>query len=168
MNIYLTGFMGTGKSEVGRLLAAAKRWTFVDLDERIEEEEGASIPEIFRDKGEAYFRTRERSALAAVAAATDTVVSCGGGIVIDPANRRLMKDTGSVICLSARAEVILERTRTFCHRPLLNVPDPRAKIEALLKERQPFYAQADSTIDTSDLSPAQVCGTILEFLSRRP
>jgi shikimate kinase len=90
------------------------------------------------------------------------VVACGGGIVIDPENIALMKQGGVVVCLQATAETILKRTSGFAHRPLLNVADPKERIELLLKMRAPYYAQADKTIDTSRLSIAAVAQGIIK------
>ncbi len=163
-NIYIVGFMGTGKSAVGQRLASLKKMVFIDLDELIEEKGDKSIPDIFKEKGEPYFRALERKSLAEVSSKDNQVVSCGGGIVIDPDNIRLMKRTGTMVCLSSAPEVILERTRKFSHRPLLNVLDPLAKIRSLLAERREFYAQADITVDTSDISIDQAAIQVLNSL----
>lgn len=160
-NIYLTGFMGTGKTSVGELLAQRTGWSFVDLDVRIAERQGMSIADIFARKGESFFRALEKKILKETAGLTEQVVSCGGGIVLDPENRTLMKRTGRIVCLTARPEVILERTRESLHRPLLNVKDPVQKIAELLGERAACYAQADLMVDTSELNIRQVVETII-------
>jgi shikimate kinase len=165
-NIYIVGFMGTGKSAVGQRLAGQRNMVFIDLDELIEEESDMSIPDIFKQNGEPHFRALEKKSLAEVSRKDNQVVSCGGGIVIDPENIRLMKRTGSMVCLSATPEVILERTRKFSHRPLLNVPDPLARIRSLLAERRKFYEQADITVDTSDISIDQATSKLLDLLLR--
>ena len=121
----------------------------------------ASIPEIFAKRGEPYFRKVEKEVLRQAAGEDGFIYACGGGIVIDKDNVMIMKQTGTVICLTAKPEVILRRVGDTAHRPLLNVPDPRAQVELLLKLRQPFYAQADKTIDTSRLSVAQVVAKIM-------
>lgn len=161
-NIYLVGFMATGKTAVGKELARKKKLRFLDLDELIELRERRTISDIFAKDGEPCFRRIERRTLKEVAREKGFVVACGGGIVIDPENIRIMKDSGKVICLQATPEVILKRTSGCAHRPLLNVSDPRKQIELLLKLRAPYYAQADKTIDTSKLSIAQVVQSIIK------
>lgn len=158
----MVGFMGTGKTAVGKELAKRKNWQFVDLDELIECRQGRSITDIFAKEGEPYFRKLEKEALKEIAEEDNFVAACGGGIVINPDNIKLMKKTGKMICLAAKPDVILERTRKFKHRPLLQVDNPAGKIEELLKIRAPYYAQADKTIDTSKLSVKEVAEKIDE------
>ena len=160
-NIYLVGFMATGKTCVGSELAAKKRMRFLDLDELIELKEKRTIADIFARDGEPCFRRIEKRTLKEVAREKNFVVACGGGIVIDPENIKIMKENGVIVCLTARPEVILKRTAGTAHRPLLNVCDPKAQIEHLLKLRAPFYARADYTIDTSRLSPKQVMKKVI-------
>lgn len=161
-NIYLVGFMGTGKTAVGRELAGKKGWRFVDLDDLVELKEKRRISDIFAKDGEPYFRRLEQQALKEVAKEKDFVVACGGGVVINQDNIRIMKETGVVICLTAALPVILERVSGAAHRPLLKVADPKKHIELLLKMRAPYYAQADKMIDTSGLSVREVAGKILK------
>lgn len=165
-NIYLTGFMGTGKSAVGRELAKKKKWRFLDLDQLIELKEKRAIADIFSSSGEAYFRKLEQEALKEVSKENKFVVACGGGIVLNKYNIKLMKETGRVICLTAKPEVIMKRVSGQAHRPLLNVSDPRAQIELLLKLRAPYYAQAGVALDTSKLSIRQAVEKIIK-LSRQ-
>ncbi len=160
MNIYLVGFMGTGKSSVGRQLAKDKGWNFVDLDELIELKEQRRIVEIFAKDGEAYFRKAEKKVLKQVSSQKGFVVACGGGIVLDKANIALMKKSGMVFCLSATAGEILKRVSFSNDRPLLNVENPKKRIDLLLKMRAPYYMQADKVIDTTGLSVRQVAGKI--------
>jgi len=169
-NIYLVGFMGTGKTAAGKELAKIKEWQFVDLDELIELKEKRTIPDIFAKSGEPYFRRIEKRVLQEVAKEEKFVVACGGGIVIDKDNIKVMKDTGIIICLFATPEVILKRASGYTHRPLLNVSDQKKQIELLLKLRAPYYAQADKTIDTSKLAVEQVVEKIIgvtKFRRRR-
>jgi len=166
MNIYLVGFMGTGKSSVGRQLAKQKGWNFVDLDELIELQQQRRIVDIFAKDGEAYFRKIEKKVLKQVATQDKFVVACGGGIVLDPGNIKLMKQTGKVICLGATCDVILKRVSASKQRPILNVAKPRERIELLLKMRAPYYMQADKTIDTSGSSIKQVAAKITKMLSK--
>src|SRR3989338_6719350 len=132
-NIYLVGFMGTGKTSVGKELAKQKKWQFVDLDELIELKERHSIADIFAKEGEPYFRRVEDKVLKEVAREKKFVLACGGGIVINPENIKLMKESGILICLKASPEAILKRTAGYSHRPLLNVRYPKKQIKLLLK-----------------------------------
>jgi shikimate kinase len=156
--------MGTGKSAVGSELAKKKNRQFVDLDGLIELREKRSIADIFAQEGEPYFRRIESKVLKEVAKENNFVVGCGGGIVIDERNVKIMKDNGMVICLSAAPEVILKRVSGSSHRPLLNVEDPKARIELLLKLRSPYYAKAHNCIDTSRLSIKEVVAKIIKLL----
>jgi len=166
-NIYLVGFMGTGKSAVGRELAKKWKWHFVDLDELIELREKRTIAEIFACEGEPYFRRVESRVLREVVGERNFVVACGGGIVLEKVNILTMKEEGFVVCLSASIPVILKRTCKETHRPLLKVKDPRKQIELLLKMRAPYYALADKMINTSKLTVKQVVGKILKILTRQ-
>lgn len=157
--------MGTGKTAIGKELARFKKWRFTDLDSLIELREEMAIADIFSKKGEAYFRRLENLVLREVAEEEKFVVACGGGIVTDQQNINIMKNTGVMICLISRPEVILKRTKASAHRPLLNVGDPKKKIEELLMARAPFYAQADKTLDVSDISVEESARQILELIS---
>jgi shikimate kinase len=158
--------MGTGKTSVGKALAKSLKRQFVDLDDLIEAKESTKITDVFAQKGEAYFRKVEKNALREVAQREGLVVACGGGVVLDEDNINLMKKTGKIICLASNAETILDRTKGYTHRPLLNVSGPRAKIEELLKLRAPFYAKADYRIDTSDLIIEEIVKKILEIIKK--
>ena len=159
--------MGTGKTAVGKELAKKKNWQFIDLDDLIELREKRSISDIFAKAGEPYFRRIEKRVLKEVAKEKKFVVACGGGIVIDKDNIRIMKETGIIICLTASPQVILERTSSYTHRPLLNVPDPKKQIELLLKFRAPFYAQADKIIDTAKLSIKEVVDKVFKLTAKK-
>ncbi|MDD4953465.1 MAG: shikimate kinase [Candidatus Omnitrophica bacterium] len=166
-NIYLVGFMAAGKTSVGRELAKKKKWQFADLDDLIELREKRSITDIFATSGEPYFRRVEKQVLRDACKEKNFVFACGGGIVIDEENIKIMKESGTLICLSASPEAILRRARGCTHRPLLNVKDPKDQIELLLKLRAPYYAQADKTINTSKLSVNQVVAKIIKATSRK-
>ncbi len=166
-NIYLVGFMGTGKTCVGKELAREKRWQFVDLDELIQLKEKRVIADIFAQEGEPYFRRLEARVLKEVAREKGFVVATGGGIVIKPDNIKVMRESGVIICLSASPEVILKRTSGYAHRPLLNVKDPKKQIEHLLKLRAPYYALADKTVDTSKLSLKQVVAKVIKLTAKK-
>lgn len=152
--------MGTGKTASGEALARKLKRRFVDLDELIELKEKRKICDIFAEKGEPYFRSLEKRVLKEVSREKGFVVACGGGIVMDKQNIRLMKETGIVICLAASIDAIWERVSNESHRPLLNVRRPREQMELLLKLRAGFYALADETIDTSSLSVKEVADKI--------
>ena len=159
--------MGTGKSSVGRQLAKEKDWNFVDLDELIELQQQRRIVDIFAKEGEPYFRKIEKKILKQVSTQKKFVVACGGGVVLDPGNIKIMKKTGILICLSATCEAILKRVSASTHRPILNVAKPRERIELLLKMRAPYYMQADKTIDTSRSSIKQVVDKLVKLLSNK-
>lgn len=161
-NIYLVGFMGTGKSAVARLLSCNLKRETIDLDTFIEEREKRKITNIFTKDGEAYFRKVEKKLLEELSGCKDLIVSCGGGVVLDEENIKIMKENGIIICLYARPEVILKRTKGSGHRPLLNVANPKEKIEELLVLRAPFYAKADYTIDSSDIGVSTVVDFIIK------
>ena len=165
MNIYLVGFMGTGKSSVGCQLAKQKKWSFVDLDELIELQQQRRIVDIFAQEGEKHFRKIEKKILKQVSTQKRFVVACGGGIVLDPENIKLMKKTGLLICLCADCETIFKRISLRTGRPILNVAKPRERVELLLKMRAPYYLQADKTVDTSRLSITQVAANIARMLA---
>ena len=154
-NLYLVGFSGSGKSTVGRLAALALGWTFVDTDERIVGAAGAEIDSIFAASGEEGFREAEHAALSLVAGGEHQVVSTGGGIVTSERNRRLMADTGLVICLEARPETIAGRVASQDAAPVRPMIDPGHKardVSALKAERQPMYALSDWTVHTDSLT----------------
>jgi len=166
-SIYLVGFMGTGKTAAGRELAKGLKFEFVDLDDLIARKEKRTINDIFNQSKEPYFRKVEKETLKEISGQENQVISCGGGIVIDPENIAAMKQTGRLICLTARPEIILERTKKYTHRPLLNVASPLGKIKELLEIRKPYYAEAEWTVDTSDLSIEEVTRKILEWLKTK-
>lgn len=163
-NIILTGFMGTGKSTVGRKLAAILGYIFVDIDSRIVEREESSINDIFSRKGERVFREIEKEVLGHVMQGQGQVVATGGGAVIAEDNRRLMRRSGFVINLTATSESLLERLAEETDRPLLRDAEKLERIEELQKERESAYADADIRIDTSGKSVEDVVREILAFL----
>ena len=155
--------MATGKTSTGKELARRKKWSFIDLDDLIELKERMAISDIFAKKGEPYFRKIEKKTLKEVSSQKNFVVACGGGIVTDPDNIKIMKETGIMVCFTSTADVILKRTCGYVHRPLLNVNNPKKQIELLLKLRAPYYVQADKTIDTSKLSVKETVEKILKL-----
>lgn len=168
MNIYLIGFMATGKSTVGKGLAERLGARFVDLDGYIEEQSGKRIKDIFAHAGEPFFRMLEKRFLAEVARRDGQVVACGGGIVIDGENVAAMKKTGTVVCLTASVDTILERSEGSGARPLLETTgERRATVEGLLAQRASLYAgAADTCVATDALAPEEVVRRIAVFLGR--
>ena len=167
--VFLTGFMGTGKTAVGRALARRLDRRFIDLDQEIERAAGISVAEIFSRFGEADFRARERQALEAVSRVDDAVVATGGGVVIDPANRRMLRASGNVICLRADVPTILERVGGGDDRPLLaSAGDRAARVRALLAERAAAYGDADREVETSRRTIAEVVDDIVRGLEGAP
>ncbi len=160
-NIILTGFMGTGKSSVGRRLANRLRRPFVDMDTKIEHQEGRSISEIFANEGESYFRDLERALVLEISGQEDLVVSTGGGVLMDPRNLADFRKSGTVICLCTTVDTILDRVMRDRKRPLLDCEDPRAKIEDLLAERQAMYQAVSIQVDTTGASHDEVCDRII-------
>lgn len=163
-NIVLIGFMGTGKTSTGRLLAGRLGRPFIDIDRQIEQQSGLTIGEMFARHGEAYFRAREKEAVARASRRRRAVIATGGGVVLDPDNMERLRAGGVIICLTASVRTILERTGRRSTRPLLARPDREEIVARLLAERAPLYAAADFTIDTSDLTPRQVAEKIIAFL----
>lgn len=160
-NLALIGFMGTGKSSVGRIVAAALRYELADTDQLIERRAGRSIPEIFAQQGEAVFRDLERQLVAEMTGWRRTVISTGGGLAADAANLASLKQHALVVCLWASAEGLWQRLRHQSHRPLLQGPDPLAKIRALLAQRTPFYKQADVLVNTELRNLREVADHVL-------
>lgn len=156
--------MGTGKTCVGKEVARRKKWQFADIDELIEFKEKRAISDIFAKDGQGYFRCLEKCVLKEVSVQDHFVIACGGGIVTNEENIKLMKQTGILVCLIASSDVILKRTKGATHRPLLNVANPKQEIEELLKSRAGFYAQANHAIDTSALSIVEVTEKIIALI----
>jgi len=160
-NLALVGFMGTGKSAVGRLVAQQLQFTFIDTDELIENEVGKSISEIFAQQGEAAFRKYERDVVKALCDRRDTVIAAGGGLVAEASNLASLKTHALVVCLWSSPETIWGRVRAQTHRPLLQTPDPLGKIRELLAQRTPAYRQADVQILTDFRTPKDVAQHVL-------
>ncbi len=166
----LTGFMGTGKSTVGRRLASEMGLKFIDVDEVIEKESGLPIGEIFEKYGEHHFRKIESEVIRKLTSGeygAGLVVSAGGGAVISEANRTAFKRWGVLICLSASPDEILKRVGTNNDRPLLAAGDKREVIERLLKERDGAYGDCDFTVATDFKDIHEVVGIVKKFLRDR-
>lgn len=162
-NIVITGFMGTGKTTVGERVAARLDRPFIDMDVEIEYRAGMTIREIFDTQGENAFRQRERVLCRELAAERALVIATGGGTLLDPANRRLLMESGLVVCLSAAPDVLLERLKNDMTRPLLQAPDPTIRLRELLEARAEAYAALPHHLDTTHRSPEQVVEAVLEL-----
>ena len=158
--------MGAGKSAVGRALAAATAMDFVDLDSRIRQKTGKAISLIFSSEGEAAFRRIESDTLSEIAGSANTVIACGGGVVLDRSNVEILKRSAAIVYLSAAPSILLRRVLNSPERrPLLQVVDPASAMDGLLKRRLPLYqAAADLTVDTSDLDIQGVVNKIVSEL----
>ncbi len=167
-NLVLVGFMGTGKTTLGRAVARLLGRPFQDTDALVVARVGIPIPQIFAREGDAGFRRHEAAVVASAAALTGRVLATGGGVLSEPENVRALRANGILVALLARPEVILERVggaRAGVRRPLLNVPDPLAQIRELLAAREPIYGLADLRLDTSDLGQKQAARALLERIA---
>lgn len=163
--VFLIGFMATGKTTVGRLVARQRGWAFVDLDESIASAAGMTVAEIFAQEGEAGFRRREAEAVRAAAARRRTIIATGGGAACREENLQTMLTAGRVVALSATPAEVLRRTGRGSGRPLLDSKaDPLGTAASLLVEREPFYARAHHTVDTVGRPPAEVADAVIAAL----
>lgn len=168
-NIVLIGFMGTGKTSTGQLLAARLGKTFLDMDQQIEAETQMPIPEIFHRYGEEHFRDLETNLAQRLSKPQNIVIATGGGTVKRAQNLQALRAGGVIVALHANAEAILRRTQKVGERPVLDregADDRMGAILALMKERAGLYANADFQVDTSALEPSDVVEEILMFLRR--
>jgi shikimate kinase len=156
--IYLAGFMASGKSTVGPILANTVGYDFVDLDAVVAEREGKSVKDIFKEHGEAYFRGKERDAVRMLSTRNRIVVSLGGGTVLDEGSMEILTTTGILVYLKVPAEIVFKRLRHKTDRPMVLGPDGqrlkedelRARIAGLLAQREPLYARADITVQADE------------------
>ena len=165
-NIALVGFMGVGKSTVGHLLAELMQFDLIDTDKVIEQRTGRRIAEIFATDGEPAFRALEAGLVKEMETLRRTVVSTGGGLVVAPANMESLKAHALVACLWASPEVIFERVRHQSHRPLLQAPDPLARIREMLDARAPAYKQADVMVGVDFRAPLETARHIANSFRR--
>lgn len=162
-NIVLVGFMGTGKTSVGKFVARKLGRTFVDADHEIEKREGCDIPTLFAGAGEDSFRRIEREVIRELSARDGLVIAPGGGAVLNPENIADLARTGVVICLRAKPETILRRVGRDTNRPLLRAPDRLGRIRDLLAKRQPVYDAIPLQVDTDGLTTREVADRVIEL-----
>ena len=165
-NVILVGFMGAGKSSVGRLLARRLGRCFVETDDMITAKEGCPIPEIFTAKGEPHFRALEDEAVRLLALKRGDVIATGGGLPCQDGRVEALQALGTVVWLSGDLAALLERARRTGDRPMLD-GKTREEIEALYKSREPYYAKADLSVDTTRLNPDQVAAEVWKALQAR-
>ena len=165
-NVALIGFMGTGKTAVGQLLAKKLNRKFIELDSLIEQKAGKSIPEVFQQDGEIAFRELEIGVTKDVVKKKNAVIACGGGIVLNKINIDRLREGSMIVYLTASPRVILKRVSAEAgRRPLLEVDNPTLTIQSMLKFRKPFYQRAtDIAINTSKLGIKAVAEEIIEKL----
>ncbi|MFH1753470.1 MAG: shikimate kinase [Candidatus Omnitrophota bacterium] len=165
-NIALVGFMGTGKSVVARRISRALKMRYLNTDDIIEAREKRPISEIFAKDGEPYFRAIEREVVKEASSTENAVIAAGGGVVLSEENMSNLRKKGVIVCLNASAEDVYERTKSYAHRPLLNVPDPLAKIKELMDKREPYYRKADHQVETSGKSLDKIVDEIIAIAER--
>jgi len=166
VNLYLVGFMGTGKTTVGRAVAARLGYVFVDSDHEIERLQGKTVSAIFAQEGEPVFRRLERDFIEHGHPETSQVVACGGGLIVRDGMLELVRGKGVVVCLHASVETILERTTRNNNRPLLAVTDPAERIRTLFAEREPIYRRAGTAILTEGRPVTEIVGHVLRVYQR--
>ena len=166
-NIVLTGFMGTGKTTIGKELARMLHMRLVDVDAEIEGTQKMTISDIFATHGEQHFRDIETDMIKKLSREKNIIISTGGGAVLRDENMEALKENGIIFCLNASTETILERTGRSEDRPLLKVDNPKEKISAMLSFRRPFYEKAGSMIETDGKTPLEIVQEIMEIIRCR-
>ncbi len=164
-SVILVGMMGSGKSSIGRRLAAALEMPFVDADAEIEQAAGMTIEDMFAVHGEPYFREGEKRVIRRLLQGGPQVLSTGGGAVVSPPTRAAIAKGGISIWLDAPVDLLLQRVMRRDNRPLLKTDDPRAVLERLLSERRPYYAEANLKFESRDAPHEAVVDEILALLS---
>lgn len=165
-NIFLIGFMGAGKSTIAKTLQTMLGMELVEMDARIVEEQGMSINDIFAQYGEDHFRDIESQLILDIGTEGNTIVSCGGGVVVRPQNTEYMKKSGKIVFLSATPETIYERVKNSTDRPILNGHMNVAYIAELMEKRRELYENAaDICIETDGKSKEEICRKIVDCIS---
>ncbi len=167
-NIVLTGFMGAGKTAVGRELSRLLNMELIDVDTEIEKSQRMTINEIFKQYGEPKFRKIETEMIRKLSEQKDVIISTGGGAVLKQENMDALRKQGVIIYLMATPETILKRTAHNSKRPLLLVENPFERIRELLHFRKPFYEKADLMIDTETKTPLEIAEEIIEKIRNSP
>jgi shikimate kinase len=162
-NLYLVGFMGTGKSTVGRLVARQIGFEFIDSDHEIERRQGRPVSKIFAELGEAAFRAMEREFIEQGHPPRRCVVSCGGGLIVPPGMLELLRSRGVVICMHAPIETILQRTMHATHRPLLAVENPEQRLRELYAQRESLYRRAGTMVLTDKRPMREIAAHVLRI-----
>lgn len=162
-NLVLTGFMGTGKTTIGRQVSRRLNMKFVDTDQEVEHVTGLTVREIFDKFGEIRFRSEEKAAVVRVCRNDEQVIATGGGVVLNPENIKELEKNGIIICLSASPEVIHQRTKNKKNRPILNTDDPLQTIRDRLAERKPLYEAAGVMVDTDNRSIEEVVTEVIRI-----
>ena len=168
-NVILTGFMGTGKSTIGRLVAAELQRNFLDMDDLIEAQEGRAISEIFAERGESYFRRLETDLCRGLAQQQNLVIATGGGTLVLEKNLRMMDRTGLIVCLDCDPEVLWTRIGHSQDRPMLAEADEHrfARLSNLLEQRSPAYQRIAFHLNVTYLSPQQAAQRICAYVTNR-
>ena len=167
-NLVLVGMMGAGKSSIGKRLADRLQWRFVDADSEIETAADKTIPEIFAEHGEAYFREGERRVIARLLEETGLVVATGGGAFMNEETRGRIARRGLSVWLRADIDTLMHRVRKRSNRPLLKTADPAATMRQLMEVRHPVYALADVTVQSREVAHDVIVGEILDALGKLP
>ncbi len=165
-NIALVGFMGAGKSTVGHLLAEILAFEFIDTDRVIELRQNRRVADIFEKDGEPFFRALERDLCRELESSANRVIATGGGMPVDPSNAESLRGHCLVVCLWASPETLYERVRHQSHRPLLQEPDPLARIRSLLVARTPAYRQSDILVGVDFRAPLDTARQIATSFRR--
>ena len=164
MNILLIGFMGSGKSTIGRKLAKLLEYSFVDTDSVIEEDQSCSVAEIFKYGGEECFRKMETRLLQKLKNVENSVIATGGGIVLREQNQRLLQEIGKRVYLNVPQEELQQRLKNDRNRPLLKKKDPETVVQKMMKERVLLYEQAEYIVDAGQRSPQKIASEIINKL----
>lgn len=166
-NIYLAGFMGAGKSTIGRELARVLGRKYVDIDSALEQRHGCTVPEMFTNHGEAWFREQERELCLEIANTCNRVVATGGGTLLNEEVFSAFQNSGLILCLYAQRECLLERLSRTDRRPLLREGDLEERVDSLLQQRQSLYDRIRIHVDTTNLTPMETARKIADLLNTR-
>jgi len=166
-NVYLAGFMGTGKSTVGRELARLMGRKFIDTDIALERRLGMTVSEAFAQKGETFFRAEEKALALQLTETHSRVVATGGGTLLDPDVRKAFAQTGLIICLFTNKDELVQRLERTDKRPLLRGESVRSKVDELLEKRREIYDKISIRVDTTNLTPQEAARKIFDLLKIR-